>query len=96
LLHLDERIQRGQHYCGYASDIDKRLQLHQAGYGAEYTRLAHRRGVGMHLVRVWPDVLKDLQYASRGWLLCDCRHIHMSRLLLPGAALNWQLTCRLS
>jgi predicted GIY-YIG superfamily endonuclease len=65
LLHLTQRVQGGQHYCGYASDVDKRVQLHQAGYGAEYTRQAHRRGVSMQLVRVWPDSGKDLEYAIK-------------------------------
>jgi hypothetical protein len=51
--------------AGYASDIDKRIELHQTGYGAQYTRLAHRRGVGMQLVRVWPDAGHDVEYTIK-------------------------------
>ena len=65
LLHLDQRVQGGQRYCGYSSDVDKRLELHQAGDGAQYTRLAHRRGVDVQLVRVWPDAGKDVEYAIK-------------------------------
>jgi predicted GIY-YIG superfamily endonuclease len=65
LLHLEQWVATGQHYCGYSSDIDKRIQIHQAGYCAQYTRLAHRRCVSMQLVRVWPDAGKDVEYAIK-------------------------------
>jgi predicted GIY-YIG superfamily endonuclease len=65
LLHLDQRIQGGQHYCGYASDVDQRVKLHQAVHDAEYTRHAFHRGVGIQLVRVWLDAGKDVEYALK-------------------------------
>jgi predicted GIY-YIG superfamily endonuclease len=46
---------RGGHYVGYTTDVERRFQEHQTGKGGRATVAAHRAGITMELVRVWPD-----------------------------------------
>jgi predicted GIY-YIG superfamily endonuclease len=62
LIHLDERVFGGQHYCGYSGKLDQRLHQHLDGLGSHYTRAAHRRGIAMYVVRVWPEAGKDVEW----------------------------------
>jgi predicted GIY-YIG superfamily endonuclease len=61
LIHLDEHVFGGQHYCGYSGKLDQRLYQHQAGWGSHYTRAAHRSRIAMHVVRIWPEAGKDVE-----------------------------------
>jgi predicted GIY-YIG superfamily endonuclease len=61
LLHLDRQSGGGSHYVGFAQDIAARVRKHWADEGAAYTRLAVRRGIALHLVRVWPKAGKDTE-----------------------------------
>jgi predicted GIY-YIG superfamily endonuclease len=61
LLHLDRQWCGGNHYVGYAQDLARRVRKHWAGDGADYTRFGVRRGIAIHLVRVWPNAGKDVE-----------------------------------
>lgn len=45
----------GTLYGGYTTDINRRLEEHNAGTGAKYTRLASRRPVKMLLAEVYEN-----------------------------------------
>lgn len=68
LLHfdrpLDEKFPYGRnvkcyqpngHYVGYAKDANVRFEQHLCGGGAKVTRMAMLAGIGISMVRVWPD-----------------------------------------
>ena len=65
LLHLDRPVQGGRHYCGYSANLARRIRQHHDGTGASYTQRVHRRGVGVHLVRVWPGAGKDVEWTVK-------------------------------
>jgi predicted GIY-YIG superfamily endonuclease len=49
LLHFDEPISPRhtcQHYCGWAADLEARIEDHRHGRGARLTEVAHSRGIG--------------------------------------------------
>jgi len=56
LLHFEQPISSNhttQHYLGYASDLDARLNQHRAGQGARLVQVAQERRIGWRLVRTW-------------------------------------------
>lgn len=42
-----------QTYTGWASDLAARIQQHKHGNGARLTQVAHERGIGFRVARVW-------------------------------------------
>lgn len=59
LLHFDEPISAlhtCQHYMGWTSDLEARLEAHRAGKGARLTAVARNLGIGFKLVKTWPNV----------------------------------------
>ncbi len=55
LLHFDRPIFGAQHYLGWALDVEARVAVHRRGRGARLVRQALAAGIGVELVRVWPD-----------------------------------------
>jgi len=56
LLHFDRPLHHARHYLGYASDLQKRLDIHRRG-GSDDARLMQvlrERGIGFKLARTWP------------------------------------------
>ncbi|UUX33146.1 GIY-YIG nuclease family protein [Fundicoccus culcitae] len=41
-------------YAGYTNNLTKRLQTHNDGKGAKYTRASHRRPVHLLYAEAWP------------------------------------------
>lgn len=41
-------------YAGYTNDLKKRLQAHNEGKGAKYTKSRHRRPVHLLYAEAWP------------------------------------------
>jgi len=64
LLHFDRPIYRAQHYLGWSVNIARRVRLHQRGKGARLVAQALAAGIGVELVRVWPEADK----AEERWL----------------------------
>jgi hypothetical protein len=58
LLHFRQRLGTGkhsiQHYLGFTSDLDARLDKHRRGQGARITQVLKERGIGWDVVAVWP------------------------------------------
>lgn len=42
-----------QTYTGFAADLAARIQAHRHGNGARLTQVAHERGIGFRVARVW-------------------------------------------
>lgn len=55
LIHFSRPFGHARHYVGFAEDIDRRFKEHKRGYGSHLTRAVVRAGIGLDLVRVWPD-----------------------------------------
>lgn len=65
LLHFDAPVQHAQHYLGWAVDVHDRVNDHLAGKGARLVAVALERGVGVSLVRTWPDADRHLERALK-------------------------------
>lgn len=64
LLHFDERISprhTTQHYIGWASNLEARLEHHAKGSGARLTAVAVERGIGWTVARTWDDADRDFE-----------------------------------
>lgn len=77
LLHFEEHIAPGRHTCrhyiGYANDLAARLQQHERGHGARLTQVAHQRGIGFRVARLWHGdraLERRLKNGHRGPRLC--------------------------
>jgi len=55
LLHFDRPFGHARHYCGWAVDVEGRLQHHENGTGANLLRFVRAAGITWRLVRTWPD-----------------------------------------
>lgn len=54
LIHLDEPYRHARHYLGWTTDLDARLEAHQAGRGARLMEVVKAAGITWHLARTWP------------------------------------------
>jgi len=63
------RCRDGSLYCGWTNDLEQRLQAHQAGRGAKYTRAR------LPVELVYFEIFKTKQEAmSREWQLKQLSH----------------------
>jgi hypothetical protein len=56
LLHFDRPTSPRhtcQHYLGFSDDPVSRIQSHWLGNGARLPQVAHERGIGFTVVRLW-------------------------------------------
>jgi predicted GIY-YIG superfamily endonuclease len=53
LLHFERKLHHARHYLGYARDLDRRLQEHQAGQGARLMEVVVEAGIPWQLARTW-------------------------------------------
>ncbi len=65
LLHFYRPIYRAQHYLGWSVNIARRVAQHQRGKGARLVAQALTAGIGVDLVRVWPEVDKVKERALK-------------------------------
>jgi predicted GIY-YIG superfamily endonuclease len=65
LLHFDRPIYRAQHYLGWSTNIAMRVAKHQRGKGARLVAQALAAGIGVELVRVWPEADKARERALK-------------------------------
>jgi hypothetical protein len=58
LLHFHQRLGTAkhsiQHYLGFTTDLEARLEKHRQGDGARITEVLKERGIGFDVVAVWP------------------------------------------
>jgi len=71
--------ERGSFYIGYTTDLGRRLEEHNAGEGAKYTR--GRTPVAVRYVEVWPTKSEAM---SREWALKQCSRREKEQLV-PGS-----------
>lgn len=53
LLHLKPAYKHAKHYLGFAEDVEKRVEIHKKGQGANLTKVAVSSGSELILTRVW-------------------------------------------
>lgn len=74
LLHFDRPLQHAQHYLGFASRLEARLEHHRNGTGARLMAVVRDAGIGFVLARTWAgDRTLERQLKNR----------HMHRRLCP-------------
>jgi predicted GIY-YIG superfamily endonuclease len=54
LIHLDEPYKHARHYLGWTTDLNSRLEAHQAGRGARLMEVVKAAGITWRLARTWP------------------------------------------
>lgn len=77
LLHFSRPVAPGrhtcQHYTGFCYDLWARIRCHLGGNAARLTEVAHERGIGMKVVRVWKGTGHDerrIKNRKEGTRLC--------------------------
>lgn len=82
LLHFSAKIGHSSHYLGWALDVEERVQEHRAGCGANFTRVAVKRGISLLLAATWPGG-RELERAYKLWhgpvKLCPICHAHQEQ-----------------
>lgn len=53
LLHFDKPYKHAEHYCGFATNLDARLEHHRNGTGARLMQVIRDAGIGFTLARTW-------------------------------------------
>lgn len=80
LLHFDKPYRHARHYLGYARLFERRLAEHMAGRGARLMAAVSAAGIGVTLVRKWPDgdrtFERELHNLKRNALLCPVCTTH--------------------
>lgn len=65
LLHFERPISPKstcQHYIGFANNLEARVSYHRKGRsGVRLLEVAHERGIGFEVARVWEDGSKQLE-----------------------------------
>jgi hypothetical protein len=64
LIHFEERIgadgrNGAQHYIGWTSDLDARMESHRKGHGARIMAHLKTQGIGWQLVRIYENWTRD-------------------------------------
>ena len=90
IIHLDPKMAHAQHYCGFADDVERRVEAHRGGQGARRLAVAMERrhrwgrlGVGRRRSAAWDERLLKRQKNMRRYCpICN-----------PGAKLPASLCC---
>ena len=56
LIHFSDPYKHAAHYCGYAENIQKRLEEHASGHGARLTEVVVSAGIQLWVARLWPGM----------------------------------------
>lgn len=66
LLHFSQPFGHARHYLGWARDLERRLEHHRRGTGANLMRHAGMAGVTFQLARTWPGTRTDERRMHNG------------------------------
>jgi predicted GIY-YIG superfamily endonuclease len=66
LLHYAEPLGFSQHYVGWTSSLDQRIEHHASGEGCYTTARFHTAGIGFVLARTWTGTLQLERKIKRG------------------------------
>lgn len=75
LIHFDEKFGHSQHYMGYASDFEKRMERHRKGRGSVLLKKIQEAGIGWQVVRKWENVGPQAE--------AELKRYHNNRRLCP-------------
>lgn len=53
LLHFDKHLAHAQHYVGFATNLEARIESHRKGNGARLPAVFAERGIGFNVARTW-------------------------------------------
>jgi predicted GIY-YIG superfamily endonuclease len=53
LLHFERPYKHARHYLGFATDLERRLELHRRGQGARLMEVIAAAGIGFTVARTW-------------------------------------------
>lgn len=73
LIHFEKKYKRAQHYIGYAEDIQKRIDRHNAGNGARLLKAVKKSGICFGVVRTWDESRefeRRLKSRKKAWEFC--------------------------
>lgn len=56
LIHFKTPYKQAQHYLGYASSFEKRMERHRAGRGSNLIDVIQKAGIEWEVVRKWEHV----------------------------------------
>ena len=61
LLHFGRAYKHAQHYLGFATNLESRLQRHASGNGARLIEVVCEAGIAWKLVRAWYNKPKSFE-----------------------------------
>jgi predicted GIY-YIG superfamily endonuclease len=59
LIHFDEKLAHAQHYLGWTTNLDKRLEAHRTGNGGSLMKAVSAAGIEWRVVRTWVGTRDD-------------------------------------
>src|SRR5436305_13660221 len=65
LIHFDEKLAHAQHYLGWTTNLDKRLEAHRSGNGGALMAAVTQAGIGWRVVRTWNGTRDDERRLKR-------------------------------
>jgi predicted GIY-YIG superfamily endonuclease len=57
--NLSHNLSQANHYLGWTSDLEKRLNRHSIGQGSSIMRFVQQSGIGWKVVREWQGTRDD-------------------------------------
>lgn len=78
LIHFSQSLCHARHYVGWAESVDRRLEHHRNGTGANLLRVLNGLGIEYQVVRTWEGEdrtferkLKDTHHTARYCPVCQ-------------------------
>lgn len=75
LIHFEKKFGHAQHYLGYASDFEKRMERHRKGRGSVLIDHIQDAGIKWEVVRTWTPASPEVEAELKRW--------HNNRRLCP-------------
>ncbi len=64
LLHFEPAYKHAQHYLGWTSNVEVRVEAHMNGHGSPLVKAAVLAGCQVTIVRTWPGTRSDERRAK--------------------------------
>ena len=75
LIHFSSKFGHAQHYLGYASNFEKRMEKHRKGTGSNLIKKIQEAGIEWEVVRKWENVGPQAE--------AELKRFHNNRRLCP-------------
>jgi predicted GIY-YIG superfamily endonuclease len=83
IIHFDQPYKHARHYIGYANNIEKRINHHRAGTGANLLRVINTAGITWRIAQIWDGKdraferhLKNQKHSARYCPICKQEITH--------------------